>query len=125
MIFKNYKIILSFLLLLNTELCFSSQVNLICKNIDNDSIHKFIISPHYKVKNILPNGYEFDYIIKKESEKLLVAYFFQKNKGIIKKFTLTFNFEDNILYDEMYEGNTPEDLILKDKKTFECKNDKR
>jgi hypothetical protein len=54
-----------------------------------------------------------------------VAYFFQKKQGIIKKFTLTFNFEDNILYDEMYEGNTAEDLILKDKKTFECKNDKR
>ena len=125
MIFKNYKIILSFLLLLNTELCFSSQVNLICKNIDNDSIHKFIISPHYKVKNILPNGYEFDYIIENESPDSLVSYFYQINDNLIKKFVLSFNLKENILYDEMYEGNTPESLILKDKKTFECKNDKR
>ena len=32
-------------------------------NIENSSTHNFIIYPNYKVVNILPNGYEFDYII--------------------------------------------------------------
>ena len=46
------------------------------------------------------------------------------SKNVIKKFVLKFNLNDNILYDEMYEGKNLNNLNLKDKKIFTCNNDK-
>ena len=83
-------------------------------------MHSFIIYSDYKVVNVLPNGYEFDYIIENESPDSLVSYFYQFNDNLIKKFVLSFNLKENILYDEMYEGNDKSNLILKDKKIFKC-----
>jgi len=101
---------------------FSSNVTyLTCRNIENDSIHTFKIFHDYKVVNILPNGYEFDYLIEDESSNKIKSYFYQKRKNYVKKFILLFNLEDNILYDEMYEGIDINNLKLKDKKTYTCK----
>ena len=47
---------------------------------------------------------------------------FRKN-NFIKKFVLTFNINKNLLYDEMYEGTSIQNLFLKDKKIFTCSND--
>ena len=84
-------------------------------------MHSFIIYSDYKVVNVLPNGYEFDYIIENESPDSLVSYFYQINDNLIKKFVLSFNLKENILYDEMYEGIDKKNLTLKDKKIFKCK----
>ena len=51
-------------------------------------------------------------------------HIFIKIKNVIKKFVLKFNLNDNILYDEMYEGKNLNNLNLKDKKIFTCNNDK-
>ncbi len=96
-------------------------LQLTCTNYENNSIHNFIIYPNYKVINILPNGYEFDYIIEEESADHIISYFYQTKDYLVKKFVLSFNLKENILYDEMYEGNDKKNLILKDKKIFQCK----
>ncbi len=115
----------SFIIVLNTAISFSSSVNkLKCKNIDDNSVHIFEIHKNYKIVNILPNGYEFDYILEEENNRKITGYFYQKKKDFIKKFVLTFNLDKNILYDEMYEGNNFNNLNLKDKKIFTCNNDK-
>ncbi len=115
----------SFIIVLNTAISFSSSVNkLKCKNIDDNSVHIFEIHKNYKIVNILPNGYEFDYILEEENNEKITGYFYQKKKDFIKKFVLTFNLDKNILYDEMYEGNNFNNLNLKDKKIFTCNNDK-
>ena len=51
-------------------------------------------------------------------------HIFIKPKKFIKKFVLKFNLNENILYDEMYEGKNLNNLNLKDKKIFTCNNDK-
>ena len=112
---------LFFFILIQGEVLSSNFILLTCKNIENDSIHKFEIFLNYKVVNILPNGYKFNYLIEKESSERLKAYFYQKELNLIKKFTLSFNLKENILYDEMYEGKDIENLKLKDKKIFMCK----
>ena len=95
-----------------------------CQNIKNNSIHTFKIYKTYKVVNILPNGYSFDYIINKESKSEVTAYFYQKKENFIKKFYLEFNLDTKVLYDEMYIGKDINNLFLKDKKIFSCKDDK-
>ena len=95
-----------------------------CQNIKNNSVHTFKIYKNYKVVNILPNGYRFDYIINKESKSKVTAYFYQKKENFIKKFYLEFNLDTKVLYDEMYIGKDINSLFLKDKKIFSCKDDK-
>ncbi len=99
----------------------NEHLQLTCTNYENNSKHNFIIYPNYKVINILPNGYEFDYIIEEESADHIISYFYQTKDDLVKKFVLSFNLKENILYDEMYEGNDKKNLILKDKKIFQCK----
>ena len=119
---KNLFIIfLFFIVTFHSKIYGSDNISLNCINIENYSTHNFIIYPNYKVVNILPNGYEFDYIIEQESSDLLISYFYQIRDNIIKKFVLSFNFKENILYDEMYEGIDKKNLTLKDKKIFKCK----
>jgi hypothetical protein len=112
---------LFFLILIQSEAFSSNLILLTCKNTENDSIHKFKIFLNYKVVNILPNGYEFNYLIEKESSEEVKAYFYQKELNLVKKFTLSFNLKENILYDEMYEGKDIKNLKLKNKKIFMCK----
>ncbi|MBT7543538.1 MAG: hypothetical protein HN613_05705 [Gammaproteobacteria bacterium] len=112
---------LFFFILIQSEVLSSNLILLTCKNTENDSIHKFKIFLNYKVVNILPNGYEFNYLIEKESSEEVKAYFYQKELNLVKKFTLSFNLKDNILYDEMYEGKDINNLKLKDRKFFMCK----
>ena len=114
-------IYLFFLFLIQMKSFSSNVTYLTCRNIENDSIHTFKIFHDYKVVNILPNGYEFDYLIEDESSNKIKSYFYQKRKDYVKKFILLFNLEDNILYDEMYEGSDINNLKLKDKKTYTCK----
>ena len=109
---------LFFFILIQSEVLSSNLILLTCKNTENDSIHKFKIFLNYKVVNILPNGYEFNYLIEKESSEEVKAYFYQKELNLVKKFTLSFNLKDNILYDEMYEGKDINNLKLKDRKFF-------
>jgi len=112
---------LFFFILIQSEVLSSNLILLTCKNTENDSIHKFKIFLNYKVVNILPSGYEFNYLIEKESSEEVKAYFYQKELNLVKKFTLSFNLKDNILYDEMYEGKDINNLKLKDRKFFMCK----
>ena len=100
-------------------------LKLSCENVENYSTHLFKIYKTYKVVNILPNSYEFDYQIKYEDKEKVIAYFYQKKFEKIKKFTLTFNLVENVLYDEMHEGFEKENLTLKDKKIYKCKNIQR
>ena len=119
---KNLFIIfLFFIITFHSKIYGSDKISLNCTNIENYSTHNFIIYPNYKVVNISPNGYEFDYIIEQESSDLLISYFYQIRDNFIKKFVLSFNFKENILYDEMYEGIDKKNLTLKDKKIFKCK----
>ena len=90
-------------------------LKLSCENIKNNSTHLFKIYKTYKVVNILPNNYQFDYQIEYEDKEKVIAYFYQKKFKKIKKFTLTFNLVENVLYDEMHEGFQKENLILKQK----------
>ena len=69
---------LFFFILIQSEVLSSNLILLTCKNTENDSIHKFKIFLNYKVVNILPNGYEFNYLIEKESSEEVKAYFYQK-----------------------------------------------
>ena len=117
-------IILLFIILLEIKIIFSDNVlQLYCKNATDGSKHIFEIYKNYKVVNILPNGYQFDYSIEYENNSEVKAYFIQKKNNLIKKFVLTFNINKNLLYDEMYEGTNIRNLYLKDKKTFTCNND--
>ena len=95
------------------------------QNVENYSTHLFKIYKNYKVVNILPNSYEFDYQIEYEDKEKVIAYFYQKKFEKIKKFTLTFNLVENVLYDEMHEGFEKENLTLKDKKIYKCRNIQR
>lgn len=114
-----------FIIILSIRISFSSNVyKLKCKNVDDNTVHFFVIHKNYKIVNILPNGYEFDYILEQENNEKITAYFYQNKKNVIKKFVLKFNLNDNILYDEMYEGKNLNNLNLKDKKIFTCNNDK-
>lgn len=114
-----------FIIILSIRISFSNNVyKLKCKNVDDNTVHFFVIHKNYKIVNILPNGYEFDYILEQENNEKITAYFYQNKKNVIKKFVLKFNFKDNILYDEMYEGKNLNNLNLKDKKIFTCNNDK-
>ena len=113
------------IIILSIRISFSSNVyKLKCKNVDDNTVHFFVIHKDYKIVNILPNGYEFDYILEQENNEKITAYFYQNKKNVIKKFVLKFNLNDNILYDEMYEGKNLNNLNLKDKKIFTCNNDK-
>tara|TARA_B100000035_G_scaffold87813_2_gene73813 strand:- start:3118 stop:3489 length:372 start_codon:yes stop_codon:yes gene_type:complete len=113
------------IIILSIRISFSSNVyKLKCKNVDDNTVHFFVIHKDYKIVNILPNGYEFDYILEQENNEKITAYFYQNKKNFIKKFVLKFNLNDNILYDEMYEGKNLNNLNLKDKKIFTCNNDK-
>ena len=114
------KIFLFFFIIFQSKIYSNDKLILSCTNIKNNSKHNFIIYSNYKVVNILPNGYEFDYIIEKESSDYLISYFYQIKDNFTKKFVLSFNLKENILYDEMYEGNDKRNLILKDKKIFKC-----
>ena len=100
-------------------------LKLSCENVENYTTHLFKIYKNYKVVNILPNSYEFDYQIEYEDKEKVIAYFYQKKFEKIKKFTLTFNLVENVLYDEMHEGFEKENLTLKDKKIYKCKNIQR
>ena len=100
-------------------------IKLSCENVENYSTHLFKIYKNYKVVNILPNSYEFDYQIEYEDKEKVIAYFYQKKFEKIKKFTLTFNLVENVLYDEMHEGFEKENLTLKDKKIYKCRNIQR
>ena len=113
-----------FLLIFFSKSYAKSVHQLKCQNIKNNSIHTFKIYKTYKVVNILPNGYRFDYIINKESKSEVTAYFYQKKENFIKKFYLEFNLDTKVLYDEMYIGKDINNLFLKDKKIFSCKDDK-
>ena len=114
-----------FIIILSIRISFSNNVyKLKCKNVDDNTVHFFVIHKNYKIVNILPNGYEFDYILEQENNEKITAYFYQNKKNVIKKFVLNFNLNDNILYDEMYEGKNLNNLNLKDKKIFTCNNDK-
>jgi len=97
-------------------------IKLSCENVENYSTHIFKIYKTYKVVNILPNGYEFNYQIKYEDKEKIIAYFYQKKFKKIKKFTLTFNLVENVLYDEMHEGFQKEKLTLIDQKIYKCRN---
>ena len=113
------------IIILSIRISFSNNVyKLKCKNVDDNTVHFFVIHKNYKIVNILPNGYEFDYILEQENNEKITAYFYQNKKNFIKKFVLKFNLNDNILYDEMYEGKNLNNLNLKDKKIFTCNNDK-
>ena len=114
------KIFLFFFIIFQSKIYGNNKLVLNCTNIKNNSRHNFIIYSNYEVINILPNGYEFDYIIEKESSDYLISYFYQIKDNFTKKFVLSFNLKENILYDEMYEGNNKRNLILKDKKIFKC-----
>lgn len=100
-------------------------LKLSCENVENYSTHLFKIYKNYKVVNILPNSYEFDYQTEYEDKEKVIAYFYQKKFEKIKKFTLTFNLVENVLYDEMHEGFQKENLTLKDKKIYKCRNIQR
>tara|TARA_B100000902_G_C27185538_1_gene851144 strand:+ start:87 stop:461 length:375 start_codon:yes stop_codon:yes gene_type:complete len=113
-----------FLLIFFSKSYAKSVHQLKCQNIKNNSVHTFKIYKNYKVVNILPNGYRFDYIINKESKSKVTAYFYQKKENFIKKFYLEFNLDTKVLYDEMYIGKDINNLFLKDKKIFSCKDDK-
>ena len=114
-----------FIIILSIRISFSNNVyKLKCKNVDDNTVHFFVIHKNYKIVNILPNGYEFDYILEQENNEKITAYFYQNKKNVIKKFVLKFNLNDNILYDEMYEGKNLNNLNLNDKKIFTCNNDK-
>ena len=114
-----------FIIILSIRISFSNNIyKLKCKNVDDNTVHFFVIHKNYKIVNILPNGYEFDYILEQENNEKITAYFYQNKKNFIKKFVLKFNLNDNILYDEMYEGKNLNNLNLKDKKIFTCNNDK-
>lgn len=114
-----------FIIILSIRISFSNNIyKLKCKNVDDNTVHFFVIHKNYKIVNILPNGYEFDYILEQENNEKITAYFYQNKKNVIKKFVLKFNLNDNILYDEMYEGKNLNNLNLKDKKIFTCNNDK-
>ena len=117
-------IVLLFIILLEIKILFSDNIiQLHCKNTMNGSKHIFEIYKNYKVVNILPNGYQFDYSIEYENKSEVKAYFIQKKNNFIKKFVLTFNINKNLMYDEMYEGTSIQNLYLKDKKIFTCNND--
>ena len=117
-------IVLLFIILLEIKILFSDNIiQLHCKNTMDESKHIFEIYKNYKVVNILPNGYQFDYSIDYENKSEVKAYFIQKKNNFIKKFVLTFNINKNLLYDEMYEGTSIQNLFLKDKKIFTCSND--
>ena len=114
-----------FIIILSIRISFSNNIyKLKCKNVDDNTVHFFVIHKNYKIVNILPNGYEFDYILEQENNEKITAYFYQNKKNVIKKFVLKFILNDNILYDEMYEGKNLNNLNLKDKKIFTCNNDK-
>ena len=117
-------IFLLFIILLEIKILFSDNViQLYCNNTIDGSKHIFEIYKNYKVVNILPNGYQFNYSIDYENKSEVKAYFIQKKNKLIKKFVLTFNINKNLLYDEMYEGTSIQNLYLKDKKIFTCNND--
>ena len=117
-------IVLLFIILLEIKILSSNNViQLHCKNTKDGSKHIFEIYKNYKVVNILPNGYQFDYSIDYENKSEVKAYLIQKKNNFIKKFVLTFNINKNLLYDEMYEGTSIQNLYLKDKKIFTCSND--
>ena len=114
-----------FFLFLAFSKSYSKSVHILkCKNFENNSVHTFKIYKNYKVVNILPNGYRFDYIVDNETKSKVTAYFFQRKENLIKKFYLEFNLDTKVLYDEMYVGNNIDNLFLKDKKIFSCKDDK-
>ena len=121
----NRKFLLIFLVLLTKTSNSENFLKLSCENVENYSTHLFKIYKNYKVVNILPNSYEFDYQIEYEDKEKVIAYFYQKKFEKIKKFTLTFNLVENVLYDEMHEGFQKENLILKDKKIYKCRNIQR
>ena len=117
-------IVLLFIILLEIKVLFSDNIiQLHCKNTMDGSKHIFEIYKNYKVVNILPNGYQFDYSIDYENKSEVKAYFIQKKNNFLKKFVLTFNINKNLIYDEMYEGTSVQNLYLKDKKIFTCNND--
>ena len=117
-------IVLLFIILLEIKILSSDNViQLHCKNTMDGSKHIFEIYKNYKVVNILPNGYQFDYSIDYENKSEVKAYFIQKKNNFIKKFVLTFIINKNLMYDEMYEGTSIQNLYLKDKKIFTCNND--
>ena len=91
-------IVLLFIILLEIKILFSDNViQLYCKNTMDGSKHIFEIYKNYKVVNILPNGYQFDYSIDYENKSEVKAYFIQKKNNFIKKFILTFNINKNLI----------------------------
>jgi len=118
----NRKFLLIFLVLLTKTSNSENFLKLSCENIENNSTHLFKIYKTYKVVNILPNNYQFDYQIEYEDKEKVIAFFYQKKFKKIKKFTLTFNLVENVLYDEMHVGFQKENLTLIDQKIYKCRN---
>ena len=75
-----------FIIILSIRISFSNNVyKLKCKNVDDNTVHFFVIHKNYKIVNILPNGYEFDYILEQENNEKITAYFYQNKKKCYKK----------------------------------------
>ena len=99
----------------------NKNLSLNCNYAPRNFNHQFIYVPNYKVTNILPNGYEFNYTINEESDNFVHAFFIQKKDNMYKKFTLELNLSSLVISDKMYIGKDLINMKLKDHKKFLCK----
>ena len=99
----------------------NKNLSLNCNYAPRNFNHQFIYVPNYKVTNILPNGYEFNYTINEESDNFVHAFFIQKKDNMYKKFTLEINLSSLVISDNMYIGKDLINMKLKDHKKFLCK----
>lgn len=99
----------------------NKNLSLNCNYAPRNFNHQFIYVPNYKVTNILPNGYEFNYTINEESDNFVHAFFIQKKDNMYKKFTLEINLSSLVISDKMYIGKDLINMKLKDHKKFLCK----
>ncbi len=99
----------------------NKNLSLNCNYAPRNFNHQFIYVPNYKVTNILPNGYEFNYTINEESDNFVHAFFIQKKDNMYKKFSLEINLSSLVISDKMYIGKDLINMKLKDHKKFLCK----
>ena len=99
----------------------NKNLSLNCNYAPRNFNHQFIYVSNYKVTNILPNGYEFNYTINEESDNFVHAFFIQKKDNMYKKFTLEINLSSLVISDKMYIGKDLINMKLKDHKKFLCK----
>ena len=99
----------------------NKNLSLKCNYAPKNFNHQFIYFPNYKVTNILPNGYEFNYSITEETDNFVHAFFIQKKDNIFKKFSLEINLSSLVISDKMFIGKDLINMELKDHKQFLCK----